>query len=138
MNASLGDVRAMIGAYVECALWAGLDWSDETADNPCPLDDNYGPDDVSAEALREIRRECVDFLRDAGERDGRYRSILADVADLDPEQVGHDFYLTRNRHGAGFWDRGLGDVGDRLTQACRAYGTSELYVGDDGALYVHG
>ena len=24
---------------------------------------------------------------------------------VNPEQLGHDLWLTRNRHGAGFWDR---------------------------------
>lgn len=42
-------------------------------------------------------------------------------ADVAPEQAGHDLILTANRHGAGFWDRGLGDAGDTLTQATRGY-----------------
>lgn len=28
-----------------------------------------------------------------------------DVYDLDPVQVGHDLWFTRNGHGVGFWDR---------------------------------
>ncbi len=42
-------------------------------------------------------------------------------ADVSPEQCGHDLILTANRHGAGFWDRGLGEAGDRLTKATRGY-----------------
>lgn len=117
-----------ISAYIECALWAGLDWKGEDASNPDPLDDNYGADDVSAEALEEITRDVADFCE----------ANADDLEDIDPGQVGHDFYLTRNRHGAGFWDRGLGDIGDRLSEAARVYGTSELYAGDDGKLYLHG
>lgn len=56
-----------------------------------------------------------------------------------PEQAGHDFWLTRNGHGAGFWDRGLGDTGKQLTNAC-GHGTRwqsvDLYAGDDGKLYI--
>jgi hypothetical protein len=44
-----------------------------------------------------------------------------DLADLDAEQTGHDFILTANGHGTGFWDRGLGSRGDRLTEATRGY-----------------
>jgi hypothetical protein len=44
--------------------------------------------------------------------------------------------LTRNGHGSGFWDRGLGKVGEQLTAACGPYGSSDLYVGDDGKVYV--
>jgi hypothetical protein len=31
-----------------------------------------------------------------------------------------------------FLARGLGELGDKLTAMCRPYGTSDLYVGDDG------
>lgn len=46
-------------------------------------------------------------------------------------QAGTDFWLTRNGHGAGFWDRGLGAIGDDLTAACKSFGETELYLGDD-------
>jgi hypothetical protein len=74
----------------------------------------------------EIRADLEDFIT----------GNVADLEGLEPEQVGHDFYLTRNRHGAGFWDRGLGELGDRLADAARVYGTSELYPGDDGRLHL--
>jgi len=51
-------------------------------------------------------------------------------------QVGHDFWLTRNGHGAGFWDRGLGELGDKLTSISKQFGESNLYEGDDGKLYL--
>ena len=44
-----------------------------------------------------------------------------DVSGLDAAQTGHDFILTANHHGVGFWDRGLGEIGDRLTEATRGY-----------------
>jgi hypothetical protein len=37
------------------------------------------------------------------------------------EQAGHDLILTANRHGAGFWDRGLGATGKTLTDAAHFY-----------------
>ena len=55
---------------------------------------------------------------------------------MEPAQAGHDFWLTRNRHGAGFWDRGLGERGQRLTDAAHVYGESYLSIGDDGKVYV--
>lgn len=59
----------------------------------------------------------------------------------DGATTGHDFYLTRNRHGAGFWDRYSGDspearAGDRLTSAAHVYGESELYPGEDRKLHI--
>ena len=44
------------------------------------------------------------------------------------ELSGHDFALTRNRHGAGFWDRGLGEIGDMLTDECKPYGAHTLIL----------
>ena len=39
-------------------------------------------------------------------------------------------------HGAGFWDRGLGALGKRLTDASKLYGESDEYVGDDGRIHI--
>ena len=59
------------------------------------------------------------------------------ATDMTAAQAGHDFWLTRNGHGAGFWD---GDwqhtpYADMLTQLAKAYGEVETYLADDGAIY---
>jgi hypothetical protein len=72
-----------------------------------------------------MRAECRDFIA----------SNAVALVDMSPTQAGHDFWLTRNGHGAGFWDRGLGEVGRRLTDACKPYGSAYLYVGDNGMIY---
>jgi hypothetical protein len=51
--------------------------------------------------------------------------------------TGHDFWLTRNGTGAGFWD---GDwfEGEKLTEAAKAFGNFDLMVDhDDGTIYSH-
>ena len=53
-----------------------------------------------------------------------------EVAKRGWESAGHDFALTRNHHGAGFWDRGYGDVGNWLTFAAHAYGESNAWITD--------
>lgn len=60
------------------------------------------------------------------------------ATDMTPDQAGHDFALTRNRHGAGFWD---GDwdhtpYADLLDKLSKAYGEVEFYQGDDGLVYA--
>jgi hypothetical protein len=77
-----------------------------------------------------MRQDCADFVDGIESAD-----LFAYLLEFDYSQMGHDFWLTRNRHGAGFWDRGLGALGDRLTSAAHAYGEVDLYVGDDGRLY---
>lgn len=120
--------------YLECAEWCGLDDSgawcpeceefrDGVSDVECPecsepiyseriaFDEAWAPE-WSAESLERARVDCEAFVAEnAGDLEGE-----------DMAQAGHDFYLTRNRHGAGFWDRGLGDVGRRLTEAAHSYG----------------
>lgn len=109
--------------YISCALWSSTD--DSTESGGKPLDENYETEDIAPETMAEFRRDCEAFQRDNA----------ADLAGLDLEQCGHDFWLTRNRHGAGFWDRGLGEVGERLSKASRVYGSVNLMVGSDGKIH---
>jgi len=110
--------------YVECALWSSMDQSDGSGGKP--MDDTYAYEDIARASRKAMREELGQFVREAGE-------LLDDIT---PEMAGHDFWLTRNRHGAGFWDRGLGATGERLSDMAHAYGPSDLYVGDDGRVYV--
>ena len=110
-------------AYVICALWSTND------DDGEPLDAVYGVDDLAPETVENITAEVADFVA-LIESENVDRSAWSD------EQLGHDFWLTRNGHGAGFWDRGHGEPGEILTRLCKPYGTSDLYAGDDGLIYV--
>jgi hypothetical protein len=55
---------------------------------------------------------------------------------VDPAQTGHDLWLTANRHGAGFWDRDLGSVGERLTAMAHNVGGASILVDADGPTYI--
>lgn len=106
----MGQFKQVLDAYLGCALWSSLDEDGE------PLD-IYQISDFSAESRAEAVDDLTDFIT----------SNLSDLADLDPEQVGHDFWLTRNGHGAGFWDCGLGEIGKRLTEAAHSYGSAHCF-----------
>lgn len=111
-------VASVTEAYLECAAWA---------DAPTDEEDRREDFDGWADEVYDLAEADVkDFLT----------SNSRDLRDMSAEQIGHDFWLTRNRHGVGFWDRGLGDVGERLTKAAHAYGEQYLYVGDDSKLYL--
>jgi len=120
-----------VAGYREAILWAGSDWHGMVDDNPDPLDDNYGDDDWTDEAKAEMAAECLDFIR-GNRADLVLAHTLRTDAAGDPYEgwawLGHDFALTRNGHGAGFWDRGIGDVGRRLTDACRPYGETNEWA----------
>lgn len=55
-------------------------------------------------------------------------------------QVAHDLWLTRNGHGAGFWDDpkfyGGQKNADALSKAAESMGGKDLYVADNGKVYV--
>lgn len=107
--------------YLICALWSSTD------DDGEPLDSVYSIDDISTQALQQMEKDVSDFIESNKE-------LLIESGQSD-EQIGHDFWLTRNGHGAGFWDRGLGAVGDDLSKASKSYGEVYLYIGDDGMIY---
>lgn len=126
MNAATKDLAEFLSGYAECAVWA----STTGDDSGTPLDDLYSVRDLTADAWLAMLEDCGDFLEH-------------NVADLESycvqrgcalDYAGHDFWLTRNRHGAGFWDRELGALGERLAVAAHPYGESYLYVSDAGAL----
>ena len=50
--------------------------------------------------------------------------------------LGHDLALTRNHHGAGFWDRNLGELGTSLTQWAHTFPELDTYLGDDNHLHA--
>ena len=116
----------MLRHYIATALWSSTDESDECGGDP--LDDNYGVDDLADETLAGMAEDCAEFERQA-------RHVLDKIEDLDYGLVGHDFWLTRNGHGAGFWDGNWGAFGDELTELCKPFGECYLYVGDDGMIY---
>jgi len=50
------------------------------------------------------------------------------------QHLEHDFILTINEHGAGFWD-GDWKSGDKLTELCKGFREIEIYLGDDNLIY---
>ena len=118
---TIKDLDVIVCAYACCALWSSTD------DDGEPLDSLYSFDDLSPDTIQSFKEDCTGFAQSNVE--------LLQSVDMELEQIGHDFWLTRNRHGAGFWDRNLGATGDKLTEQAREYGEIYLYVGDDGLVY---
>jgi thioredoxin reductase (NADPH) len=131
--------------YIATALWSSNDESDESGGEP--LDKNYSADDLAPSTLEAIERDCAAFQKkNAKLLEKAYGTSLGRRAPVgrkpgvtyDASNAGHDYWLSRNGHGAGFFDRDLGAVGDKLQEAAAAEGESDLYVGDDGLIYASG
>lgn len=146
---TLDSLDAFTRAYITAALWSTSDES--TPQGGEPLDSNYSPKDIAPETLAEIAADCARFQAENAED---IAEGFEGEGDDFTEQAGHDFWLTRNGHGSGFWDgewtggedgtkmqrRGMMDrpenAGDRLTAAAHSYGEVNLYVGDDGKIWA--
>lgn len=134
-------------AYIECAMWANLmmyrcehrinayecDECDPQLIAPdlesADADPGEYDDSLTDEARATVERDCRDFVA------SNIFDLMA--CGLDAEQCGHDFALTRNRHGAGFWDRKHRGTAedtalDRLTKASHAYGSQDFVVNAEG------
>lgn len=117
-------------AYIECAIWSSSDTDAEG--NDIQLDQSGA--DISAATLAEMETDCADFQ--ASQAALLEQAYASDEIAYDEARAGHDFWLTRNRHGAGFWDRGLGEIGRELTVAAHCCGGIDLYIGDDGEIHA--
>ena len=138
-------IDAFTRGYLEAALWTSDpdprsgEWAER---------DGWAIANIEPASLARAIEVCADFQ-------AANRAALDEVSerfDVDDSRHGHDFWLTRNRHGAGFWDRGYGTLGARLTDACRPYGDAYCYGPEtndqgsaepaalaawDGTIYIH-
>jgi hypothetical protein len=111
-------------AYIVAALWSSMDES--TPEGGDPLDKNYGPDDLAPQTLKTMKADCNTFQVENAK----------DIAGHE-EQAGHDFWLTRNGHGAGYFDGDWPEpAATRLTTASHRFGEVNLYIGDDNNIYI--
>ena len=93
-------------------------------------DEQPSPDaELDPETRLYLMADCRSWWRRFG--------CYVDVAGGTPKQAGHDFWLTRNGHGAGFWD---GDWPEpwatQFTEGAQSYCVFETYEGDDGLIYA--
>ena len=97
-------------------------------------EDEYGNDtmedktlsDIDNDTKVEIEKEVEWFVNSAGD-------VFEELSD---DQIGHDFWLTRNGHGSGFFER-INDSEnlETIEELCNILGTVGTYVGDDGKIH---
>jgi len=133
MNATIEELDEFTRAYLLCALWT---WDENAPSGQYEFSGR--PEELfprfSDEALERAKADCAKFQSEN-------REMLAAFQPKDAHN-GHDFWLTRNGHGAGFWDRPqtaeskFEELGDLLTDAAHKFRECDLYEGDDGKLYL--
>lgn len=120
-----------LSAYIQTALWSSSDSDDNALDS---IDAEIAP-----ETLAKMSADCEAFQEKA--RDIIAAAIETGNVKCGPDfdeygRAAHDFWLTRNHHGAGFWDGDWPEpMAAQLTEIAHAFGACDLYVGDDGLIY---
>lgn len=140
-SAIIAKMDGFAHSYVVAALFCGVERKDDD-----PLKDNdklYDVDiyDVDAETLNTMVADCAKFQDEA-------RDIITAAAETGEcvygpdctdefERAGHDFWMTRNHHGVGFWDGDWPEpMAKQLTDLAHKYGEFDLYMGDDDRVYA--
>lgn len=105
------NMEQFVSGYLVAALWSS---------NSCdgtPLDVLYRLSDISEKSRARARRECAEFVMSNAED----IKAAASSPGYSWGSAGHDFWLSRNGHGTGFWDRkeiSHGGIGVRLSDSC--------------------
>lgn len=112
-----------VQGYEEAALWVSRDDEHE----------GFEGMELAASTKNVMRDECSAFCVEVEQP--LVRAI--NCKDYSAARAGHDFWLTRCGHGAGYWDRTQlpREIRDSLSNAARDAGERDLYIGDDGLVY---
>jgi len=109
-------------AYFEAMLWSSNDQDDN------PLDKNYSISDISDKLRESSKKDLLSFVekceKECSEELEEY------ISDKGREKFGHDFWLSRNGHGAGFFDDGF----NKLQKLAKSFKEVDVYVTDDGEI----
>lgn len=109
-------LMSILNSYLETALWSQ---EDDIGDADVEFDIS---NDSKIDAYIDIKK----FIDQAG-------SLLDG---MDPSDIGHDLWLNRNGHGAGFWDRDLGEDGDKLSDIAISMGEKHVFWDDEGKVVI--
>lgn len=96
------QLKQFYDGYIACAYWA----DEDTIDNLM----------LEEEFRAQAQTDCSNFI---STNQNTLKAYL--ITGNTMEQAGHDFWLTRQRHGAGFWNRNLGIIGEQLTRAAQRF-----------------
>lgn len=126
--------------YLIALLWTAP--GNDECENP---GDAYDASDLPHAIYDQAYRDCEAFILACGALFDDAMACHADGYGQHPDvgsaeaAFGHDFALTRNGHGAGFWDRdseGLPRVlGHQLTRIAESMGECNLLIESNGSIY---
>jgi hypothetical protein len=128
-------IEDMARKYLATALWLNEDKKIQDLMDIGPDSGKFNTaqllmivDTVPAETIDKARLDCTRFVEE-NEPD-------IDATGMNSKDIGYLFWLNRNGHGTGFWDREPEDVNERLSKSCEKFGEMYIYRGDDNEFYL--
>ena len=112
----------------------------EVIEFTCDDEDRQKEFTYSQDAEFKIRLDLVVFIQSIGEE--MFDKIQVVYGDYDCgwffyKMFPHDFFLSRNHHGTGFFDSDYyGEHNNFLTEKSHQMGEQYYYFGDDGLVYL--
>ena len=148
------DINEILKGYIDCALWTEEERlkqenetysedEDEDYNDMSEIDkivnvqlkldsksfDNFTSEDIDVNSKIEAYNDIKKFIQSSGDN-----AIEEAISENGLDRLGMDIWLTRNRHGAGFFDRGYKNQ-NILEKSALDLGEKYLVIGDDGLLY---
>lgn len=124
------DIQSFIKGYIAAMLWSSGDGEEN---------ESFEGFELSDEAQIKCAKDCRTFIELSATLLLEYVDNIIPANCTPWAMAGHDFWLTRAGHGVGYWDRGLGEIGEQLSELC-GFGTQfpnlDPYLGDDGLIYI--
>jgi hypothetical protein len=140
INVIWASLDAFAQGYIEALFFTEsasdvtkVDWRHgEGSDDGSALPCDAAFADLAPETLARILKDCRAF------QDSRaWADTMEGYPGADEVQAGHDFWLTRNGHGAGFWDGDWPEpYATQLDETAKGFGSVNAYLGDDGKVYL--
>lgn len=113
------DILLFTKEYLQTASWV-----------TCETDENQ---EFTEESKMIAQEDCLKFIQIVRKEFGSNKGMeILNTKGNDCNYLcAHDFFLTRNGHGAGFWDKpemyGGQENADRLTKICNEMGNADCY-----------
>ncbi|MBP7280327.1 MAG: hypothetical protein KBA66_02035 [Leptospiraceae bacterium] len=143
-NNSTIDINEVMKHYLLCAIWTEEEQMSEMEEKE--IADFYGESEEITKLVPRNEMNIENFSDDskikAFEDIRKFLSIdgvqeAIEKQNIPNDMLGHDLWLTRNSHGAGFWDRGYDKkISNLLTNAALSLGRCEVEAGDEGWLHL--
>jgi hypothetical protein len=130
------DLQDILKGYLEAAIWTEEEQLNDSGEDLSIFGDSlknksfdkFLIDDLSVDSRIQAYIDIKTFIKNAGSE------AIGEALEVnDTFRLGMDIWLTRNRHGSGFFDHSY-DNEEILRKAAQALGGVDLYVSDNNQL----